>query len=245
MDMARNLPVRGERHIDEVQIFPQRGFVYHIKGGGNSGKLMRPFAELWAALTLSQGEYVHWIDGASRFNPARIMNNFPQHIPQPEQLLHGLFVGRGFTVHQFAHLIERLSDEIKITKAKLIVVDGPITMHLDSQVNDYEARSLLRKSMNILSQIAIDYQIPVVVITAAKAFSSRHANLLALVANRSQNSLVGRYRRHMGKNKLWLTHLPSGSSGFRYESSNQETLLQSTSRIIHSRLTYEGVEEIE
>ena len=243
--MTRNLPIRQERFIEESLIFPRSGMVYQVRGGGLSGKLMRPFAEAWVALTLAQGEYVHWIDGACRFDPSRIMKHFPKNLSQPEQLLHGLFVGRGFTVHQFTHLIDRLVDEIRITKAKLIVVDGPITMHLDTQVVDYEARSLLRKSMKNLTKIATKHRVSVVVVTALRANSKRHRDLLALVTNRCNATLSGKYKNYMGKRKLWLLHLPSGSSGFQYELSKQETLRQSTSRIIHSRLAYEGAGEIE
>ena len=125
--MARNLPTSPLSKIDEVQIFPRKGQLYQLRGGGRSGKSMRHFAEAWAAMTLMNGDYVHWIDGACRFNPARIIKCFPHTLADPEQLLHGLFVGRGFTVHQFSHLIDRLYSEIKITRAKLIVVDGPIT----------------------------------------------------------------------------------------------------------------------
>lgn len=243
--MARNLPTSPLSKIDEVQIFPRKGQLYQLRGGGRSGKSMRHFAEAWAAMTLMNGDYVHWIDGACRFNPARIIKCFPHTLADPEQLLHGLFVGRGFTVHQFSHLIDRLYSEIKITRAKLIVVDGPITMHLDSQINDYEARSLLRKSMNSLAIIASKFNTSIVVITSLKAYSPRHSTLLTLVGNRCQTSLLGRIRIVQGQKKMWLLHLPSGNSGYRDQRTEQETLHESTSRVIHSRLRIEGREEIE
>ena len=151
--MPRALPASNERHIDEFQILPRKGMLYQLQGPGHSGKSMREFAEAWTAMTLMNGDYVHWIDGAGRFNPARIIQTFPHTLPDSEQLLHGLFVGRGFTVHQFSHLVQRLQAEIKITRAKLIVVDGPITMHLDTQIGNYEARSLFRKTIDLLKQI--------------------------------------------------------------------------------------------
>ena len=45
--------------------------------------------------------------------------------------------------------------------------------------------------------------------------------------------------------KLRVYVTGGGCSGFQYELSKQETLSQSTSRIIHSRLAYEGAGEIE
>jgi hypothetical protein len=43
---------------------------------------------------------------------------------------------------------------------------------------------------------------------------------------------------------MWLLHLPSGSSGFRKEAVEQETLEESFSRILHHELVHNrGVEE--
>ncbi len=243
--MTRNLPTRNHLMIDEIQILPRLGNLYHLKGPGHSGKSMREFAEAWTSMMLMKGEYVHWIDGACRFNPARIIKSFPHTFPDSEKLLHGLFIGRGFTVHQFAHLIERLRSEIKITKSKLIIVDGPITMHLDQQINNYEARSLLRKSMDILVKIANEYNASIIVITSSKAYSQRHSNLLTLVQNRCQTTLLGKIRTINGRKKMWLLHSPSHCSGYRQEKRNQETLYESTSRVIHSRLRIENSQEIE
>ena len=243
--MSRALPSTSQFLIDEVQILPQKGMLYQLQGPGHSGKSMREFAEAWAAMTLMNGDYVHWIDGACRFNPARIIQTFPHTLPDSEQLLHGLFVGRGFTVHQFSHLIQRLRSEIKITKAKLIVVDGPITMHLDSQIGNYEARSLFRKTIDLLKKIADENNIGVVLITASKPHSKRHLHLLTMVKNRCKASLLGKRRRIQGQNKMWLLHMPTRSSGYRKEIAPQQTLHESISRVINTRLSIEGIEEIE
>lgn len=243
--MSIKLSIKDQSVIDEIQILPRKGVLYQLNGPGHSGKTMRGFAEAWTVMTLMRGEYVHWIDGACRFNPARIIQIFPHNLPDAEQLLHGLFVGRGFTVHQFVHLIERLQTEIKISRAKLVVIDGPIAMHLDSQIGDYEARSLFRKSMNVLKKIAEENDVGIVIITSSKASSKRHSNLLTMVRNRCQAYLFGARKKIQGKNKLWLLHLPTRCSGYQEQKSNQETLYESISRVIHSRLGIEGIEEIE
>ncbi|MGB0488914.1 MAG: hypothetical protein ACPG73_04590 [Candidatus Poseidoniaceae archaeon] len=243
--MSRPLPVPNQSLIDEVQILPRKGMLYQLQGPGHSGKSMREFAEAWTAMTLMNGDYVHWIDGACRFNPARIIQTFPHTLPDCEQLLHGLFVGRGFTVHQFSHLVQRLQAEIKITKAKLIVVDGPITMHLDSQIGNYEARSLFRKTIDLLKKIADENDVGIVLITSSKAYSKRHSNLLTMVKNRCQASLLGKKRRIHGQNKMWLLHMPTKSSGYRKEITPQQTLYDSVSRVIATRLRIESIEEIE
>ena len=62
--MPRPLPVPNQSLIDEIQILPRKGVLYQLQGPGHSGKSMREFAEAWAAMTLMNGDYVHWIDGA-------------------------------------------------------------------------------------------------------------------------------------------------------------------------------------
>jgi len=245
LHMEINLATNGRPSIDEIQIFPRVGTLYQLEGPGNSGKSMREFAEAWTAITLMDGEYVHWIDGACRFNPARIISNFPHTLPDAEKLLHGLFVGRGFTVHQFSNLIERLQTEIKITRAKLVVIDGPISMHLDSQINDYEARSLFRRSMDKLAEVAKNNNTRVVVITSSISYSKRHSSLLTMVKNRRHASLLGKIKKIQGKKRMWLLHLPTRLSGYREIRVRQENLYESIRRVINSRLSTEGFEEIE
>ena len=70
-------------------------------------------------------------------------------------------------------------------------------MHLDQQINNYEARSLLRKSMDMLIKIANEYNASIIVITSSKAYSQRHSNLLTLVQNRCQTTLLGKFGRLM------------------------------------------------
>ena len=119
-----------QRVIDEQQIMPRKGGIYRLCGSGFAGKAMRSYAEAWTAMALMGGQYVHWIDGACRFNPERILRCFPPTLPEANYLLRNLFIGRGFTVHQFSSLVERVADELSITEAQLIVVDGPVAMHL-------------------------------------------------------------------------------------------------------------------
>ena len=133
--------------------------------------------------------------------------------PEPEQLLHQVFVSRGFTVHQLASMIQRLSHELHITKAEFVVIDGPISMHLDEQINDYEARTLWRRGLETLLKIAQNHQIPVVMITNKNPISKRHQQLLIMAKNRvseslSENDIDGKTRR------MWLLHLPSRRVAF-------------------------------
>lgn len=232
----RYYPLVQERTIDERLIVPKSGGVYRLCGNGFAGKSMRQYAEAWTAMALMNGQYVHWIDGACRFNPDRILRCFPETYPEANYLLRNLFIGRGFTVHQFASLVQRITDELTITDAKLIVVDGPIVMHLDAQVKEREARTLLKRCMAKLTEVAEQNDIAVIVITAAKAYSKRHKVLLDIVDKQCNQKLLGRNRRKGGVTKLWLVHQPTGSSGFREQWSEQETLQQTYSRILHQQL---------
>lgn len=241
----KRYPIVQDRVIDEQQIIPQRGGIYRLCGSGFAGKTMRVYAEAWTAMALMNGQYVHWIDGACRFNPARVLACFPDSYPNANDLLHNLFIGRGFTVHQFTSLIDRVANELAITMAKLIIVDGPIVMHLDAQVKDREARTLLKRSIDKLSQIAVNNDVAVIVITAAKAHSKRHKILLDIVDNHCNQSLLGRRRKIGSRGKMWLIHRPSGSCGFREEWQEQETLEQSYSRILHQQLWSHSNDEIE
>ncbi len=240
----RYYPLTQERTIDEQLIVPKSGGVYRLCGSGFAGKTMRQYAEAWTAMALMNGQYVHWIDGACRFNPARVLRCFPESFPNANYLLHNLFVGRGFTVHQFASLVQRITSELSITAAKLIVVDGPIVMHLDTQVREREARTLLTRCMDKLTQVAKENDISVIVITAAKAHSKRHKTLLEIVDKQCNQKLLGKRRRHGRATKMWLVHQPTGTSGFREQWSEQETLQQTYSRIIHQQLCSNHGEDI-
>ncbi|MEC7589236.1 MAG: hypothetical protein VX483_01695 [Candidatus Thermoplasmatota archaeon] len=241
----RRYPIVQDRVIDEQQIIPRRGGIYRLCGSGFAGKTMRVYAEAWTAMALMNGQYVHWIDGACRFNPARVLACFPDTYPNANDLLHNLFIGRGFTVHQFTSLIDRVANELAITMAKLIIVDGPIVMHLDAQVKDREARTLLKRSIDKLNEIAVKNDVAVIVITAAKAHSKRHKMLLDIIDNYCNQSLMGRRRKIGNRRKMWLIHRPSGSCGFREEWQEQETLKQSYSRILHQQLWSYSNDEIE
>jgi len=129
--------------------------------------------------------------------------------------------------------------------ARLIIVDGPVVMHLDSQVKDREARTLLKRSMTKLNQIAVNNNVAVIVITAARSHSKRHKMLLDIVDNHCNQSLLGRRKKIANELRMWLVHRPSGSSGFREEWQEQETLAQSYNRILHQQLCSTFQDEIE
>ena len=62
--------------------------------------------------------------------------------------------GRGFTLHQLDRQLERLPDELAITRSPMVVVDGLLAMHSDDAVSSLESRTLLRRHTNILRHLA-------------------------------------------------------------------------------------------
>lgn len=212
--MAPNTSLQQlERPLDFSVIAPKKGHVYHLRGHGHAGRTMRKYAETWAASALLRGECVHWIDGASRMNPTRILHRFPRSETSARDHLHRLYVGRGFTVHQLATLIERLEREVSITAAPLVIVDAPLAMHLDRQVGDHEARCLMRQLIQHLQSVAVLGNVAVLIITEHTPTSKRHKQLLTMVERNSSQQLIEHVRGSGRNARRWLSHNPSGSSG--------------------------------
>ena len=212
--MATYAPVqRREVNLDLDVIAPMRGHVYHLRGYGHAGRSMRRYAEAWTVAALMQGECVHWIDGASRMNPTRSLNRFPVRDSSAREHLHRLYVGRGFTVHQLATLVERLGREVSITAAPLVVIDAPIAMHLDRQVSDHEARCLMRQIIEELHSVAQRNNTAVLVITRHEPESKRHQQLLRMVERQATHELLEHVHGRGRNIRRWLSHQPSGAIG--------------------------------
>lgn len=212
--MATNASIqRFERPLDFSVIAPKRGHIYQLRGHGHAGRTMRKYAETWAASALLRGECVHWIDGASRMNPTRILRRFPRSEASARDHLHRLYVGRGFTVHQLATLIERLECEVSITAAPLVIIDAPLAMHLDRQIGDHEARCLMRQLIQHLQSVAVLNNVAVLIITEHMPTSKRHQHLLTMVERNSSHQLIEHVRGRGRNTRRWLSHEPSGSTG--------------------------------
>jgi len=193
-------------------IAPKRGEIYQLQGTGRVGSSMRKYAENWAASALLRGECVHWIDGASRIDPARVLAAFPPTEPAPQEHLRRLFIGRGFTVHQLTTLVERLIREVSITASPLVIIDGPIGMHLDRQVGDHEARCLMRRMVANLQHLARMHHVAVIIITSNRPKSKRHQHLLSMVERRADQQLRQAEQTKL-RNRGVLVHQPTGAIG--------------------------------
>ena len=225
--MTVNFPIqRSDAALDLTTIAPMRGGIYQLHGHGRAGQSMRKYAEAWTVAALMRGESVHWVDGASRIDPSRILKCFPSHEPSARDHLHRLFIGRGFTVHQLATLVERLPREVSITRSPLVVIDGPIAMHLDTQVGDHEARSLMRSISIQLQDLAEKNNTAVIVITATEPVSKRHQHLLAMIERRSSQHLSEQRIAKTDRSPRWLIHQPSGTSGMWPEPRVEKSLFR-------------------
>ena len=193
-------------------IAPKRGEIYQLQGSGRVGSSMRKYAEIWAASALLMGECVHLVDGASRIDPARILAAFPPTESAPQEHLRRLFIGRGFTVHQLTTLVERLAREVSITASPLIIIDGPIGMHLDRQVGDHEARCLMRRMVVNLQHLAKTHHVAVIIITSNQPKSKRHQHLLSMVERRANQKLQQAQQTTL-RNRGVLMHQPTGAIG--------------------------------
>jgi len=211
--MTISAPVqRGMTPLNLRAIAPKRGEIYQLQGTGRVGSSMRKYAENWAASALLRGECVHWIDGASRIDPARVLAAFPPTEPAPQEHLRRLFIGRGFTVHQLTTLVERLIREVSITASPLVIIDGPIGMHLDRQVGDHEARCLMRRMVANLQHLARMHHVAVIIITSNRPKSKRHQHLLSMVERRADQQLRQAEQTKL-RNRGVLVHQPTGAIG--------------------------------
>ena len=236
MPMIRmNTPPNADLHpalrtvdagLNPHDIGPQQGQLYHLAGPGRSGASMRPVVEHWVVHALSNGQTVHWIDGACRIDPGRFIPLLRQQGAPVEPALSRLVLSRGFTLHQLDHQIERLAGELAITQSRLIVVDGLLAMHQDDAVRRRESRVLLRRHLALLTQLAHERHVAVVMITASHHDDRHLHERLADVHRASHNHLIGRRAGRTRRSTLVLHHPRSGRSGPWKPPRNAQTMFR-------------------
>jgi hypothetical protein len=208
-------PLLRQQHegFDLDLLRPEPGLLYHLTGPGRAGKSMRPVAEHWVAEALVHGETVHWVDGACRIDPARLLPTLASLGADTEACLSRLYLSRGFTLHQLDRQLERLPHELEITRSPLLVVDGLLAMHEDEAIKRLESRTLLRRHIALLSRLAQHHRAAVVVITEAHGRTVHQRRLLQQVHRHAHHHLVGHWRGTRRKRTLYLNHPRSGLRG--------------------------------
>jgi len=122
---------------------PRRPGIHLVLAEGRHGRAGRPLVEAWVSMALASGRVVHWVDGASRLDPGRMIP-YLRHLGRGPRDLQHLHVARGFTAHQYASLVARLAGEVEASGAALVVLDAPTAMLDDPEVGGREGRDLVR-----------------------------------------------------------------------------------------------------
>ena len=211
-DAARGL-IQRRRGIDPMPIQPVRGQLYQLSGPGRAGKGMRRVAEHWVAHALVKGEVVHWVDGACRIDPSRFIPILEALGADVEACLGRLYLSRGFTLHQLDRQIERLPHELAITRSPMVVLDGLLAMHGDDAVSRLESRTLLRRHVHILRQLAQQHHAAVIAITGTVHSPYTDSRLLQHLHRHAQNHLEGAWHGRRRRRTLHLKHRKSGVQG--------------------------------
>lgn len=108
------------------------------------------------AQELASGFEVHWVDGAGRIDPGRLMPHLSRVGADSQQSLALLRVSRAHTAYQLAAQIERLvwrGEGLSHTN-RLFVIDDLAAMFSDPQLRANESTSLLRRAMENLRILA-------------------------------------------------------------------------------------------
>ena len=199
--------------IDPSALQPVRGQLYQLSGPGRAGKSIRCVAEHWVAHALAQGEVVHWVDGACRIDPSRFIPGLELLGADVEACLARLYLSRGFTLHQLDRQIERLPHELAITRAPMVVVDGILAMHGDDAISPLESRTLFRRHVRILRQLAERQHVAVIAITGITDSPHSDTRLLQHLHRHAQNHLEGTWNGTRRRRRLHLRHRRSGLHG--------------------------------
>lgn len=217
--------------MDLMQVRPQQGQLYHLAGPGHAGRSMRPVAEHWVAQALAAGRVVHWVDGACRIDPSRVIPLLATLQTDIEACLSRLYLSRGFTLHQLDRQLERLSQEFSITRSPLLIVDGLLAMHEDDAIKRRESRTLFRRHVEWLRTLAEQRHVAVVVITEHHATSTHQQRLVQGLHRQAQQHLIGRWQGSRRRRQLVLYHPRSGLQGrWQDATSNQQSRLSFTQR---------------
>jgi hypothetical protein len=204
---------RPLQEVDLSLVQPQAGQLYHLSGPGHAGRGMRPVAEHWVVEALARGEVVHWVDGACRIDPSRLLPALAQRNLDTDACLSRLYLSRGFTLHQLDRQIERLPQELAITRSPLVVIDGLLAMHQDDAIRRIESRILLRRHLQMLRSIVEQQHQAVVVITESTTHNPHQQRLVQHIHRHAQNHLIGHWQGSQRQRALYLHHPHSGLQG--------------------------------
>ena len=106
---------------------------------------------------LSKRQPVFWIDGGMRLDPSLLIPTLQKKHGKITNLDY-LYASRGFTAHQMLEIIKRLAreeeNEKRLHSGKLIIISDLVNMFMDEQVSSSEGKSMLKKSLSYIKEIA-------------------------------------------------------------------------------------------
>ena len=192
---------------DQIQRFRfQEHGIIMFKAPGREGKTVLPLIEQFVAFKLAQGEYVHWIDGACRIDPSRLIPFLKSMNAPIEASLSRLFLSRGFTLHQLHAQLERLPSELAITQSTTVIIEGMLCMHEDPQINPCESRALFRRQCQLLKMMIHQQPTQLMMVLGSSRNNYRHPEFITQLERLSKTMIQG-YWKGRGKNRqLWLLH---------------------------------------
>ena len=120
---------------------------------------------------LSKRQPVYWIDGGMRLDPSLLIPTLLKKNGKITNLDY-LYASRGFTAHQMLEIIKRLAREKENKKrlhsGKLIIISDLVNMFMDEQVSSSEGKSMLKKSLSYIKEIAMEYNSAVILTIGLK-----------------------------------------------------------------------------
>ena len=123
---------------------------------------------------LSESIPVHWIDGGMAFDPSPLLPLLRIRGCKNREVLSNFHICRGFTAHQTASIIQRLSNEAgsknspnRLIEGRIIVISQIPRMFMDAQLKKSERRSLLKATLQRCRDISKDSN-SLVVLTSSR-----------------------------------------------------------------------------
>ena len=120
---------------------------------------------------LSKRQPVYWIDGGMRLDPSLLIPTLLKKNGKITNLDY-LYASRGFTAHQMLEIIKRLAreeeNEKRLHSGKLIIISDLVNMFMDEQVSSSEGKSMLKKSLSYIKEIAMEYNSAVILTIGLK-----------------------------------------------------------------------------
>ncbi len=166
----------------------------------NQGERMRDLMMRVAVVELASGFQVHWVDGAGRIDPGKMMPHLRRVGCEPRCGLSRLKVSRAHTAYQLAGQIERLvgAGSGLHEQNRLFVIDNLSAMFSDPQLLTSESVSLLNRAMANLRTLA-ERGVCILISSSRPRQSTTHSILERSMTSRSDVVIHARMQHGRGE----------------------------------------------